>query len=315
MLAFAWACAEPARQAEVRHAPSTGQGPADDRGPDAEADTGADPPGDSGADTAADTDDDAGGPDGLACYPGADRAWEACVDTWAAGPGMGTDYAYAPPLDGSDQYLAPVRFVDIEAVDEALAVAPSFELGEFLQAYKGRWGVLQAHLVVAMQDLRDAIGEPLYVTSGYRSPSYNASVGGATYSRHMYGDAADMDATTYSVEELGDLCAERGASYVGLYEDGHTHCDWRDEPLDTAFYDAPGGPPGPAPAEDARVVPGVLGLEAPATGFDEGEPLRHWYAYDAAGAVIAEGYGRAWAPPPGAVGGRVVIGGRIERRW
>jgi hypothetical protein len=102
---------------------------------------------------------------------------------------------------------------------------------------------------------------------------------------------------------------------VGLYEDGHTHCDWRYAALDSAFYDAPGGPPGPAPSEDARVELRPWGWSAPATGFDEGEPLRHWYAYDGAGAVIAEGYGRRFVPPLGAVSGRVVIGGRIERRW
>ena len=44
-----------------------------------------------------------------------------------------------------------------------------------------------------LEALRRKLGDrPLVITSGFRSKSCNASVGGSSTSRHMYGDAADM---------------------------------------------------------------------------------------------------------------------------
>ena len=43
-----------------------------------------------------------------------------------------------------------------------------------------------------LQVLRDELGQPITITSGYRSPAHNAAVGGATRSQHLYGTAADF---------------------------------------------------------------------------------------------------------------------------
>ncbi|WP_370614332.1 D-Ala-D-Ala carboxypeptidase family metallohydrolase [Mumia qirimensis] len=46
-----------------------------------------------------------------------------------------------------------------------------------------------------LQALRHALGDrPLVVNSGFRSTSCNSAVGGASNSRHLYGDAADLGA-------------------------------------------------------------------------------------------------------------------------
>lgn len=42
------------------------------------------------------------------------------------------------------------------------------------------------------QNARDRIGRPFIITSWYRPPAINRAVGGATYSRHMVGDAIDF---------------------------------------------------------------------------------------------------------------------------
>ncbi len=42
------------------------------------------------------------------------------------------------------------------------------------------------------QQARDRIGRPFMVTSWYRPPAINHAVGGATYSRHLVGDAIDF---------------------------------------------------------------------------------------------------------------------------
>ena len=51
---------------------------------------------------------------------------------------------------------------------------------------------LQKLCVLVLQPLRDAIGRPVYINSGYRSKRLNARVGGVPNSRHLQGKAADI---------------------------------------------------------------------------------------------------------------------------
>ncbi|MBR0526003.1 MAG: peptidase M15 [Prevotella sp.] len=51
---------------------------------------------------------------------------------------------------------------------------------------------LQKLCVLVLQPLRDAIGRPVYINSGYRSKRLNARVGGVLNSRHLQGKAADI---------------------------------------------------------------------------------------------------------------------------
>ena len=43
-----------------------------------------------------------------------------------------------------------------------------------------------------LQPLRDAMGEPIKIGSGYRCPQLNKAVGGVSNSQHMKGEAADL---------------------------------------------------------------------------------------------------------------------------
>lgn len=43
-----------------------------------------------------------------------------------------------------------------------------------------------------LQVLRDALGKPIHINSGYRSVAHNASVGGSPKSQHLLGKAADI---------------------------------------------------------------------------------------------------------------------------
>lgn len=43
-----------------------------------------------------------------------------------------------------------------------------------------------------LQVLRDHLGKPIHVTSGYRSPAYNKKVGGKPLSQHPKGKAGDI---------------------------------------------------------------------------------------------------------------------------
>lgn len=175
-------------------------------------------------------------PTGQVCYLGADRVGTTCLDVVDRSAAWGSDWDWPEPLDGDPAYTAPSRFVDLDYADAELALAPNFVLEEFMQAWKGRYGVIQPHLVQSIQDLRELSGGAIYVNSGFRNPAYNESVGGATWSRHQYGDAVDMDSAVLSLTELGELCDALGADYVGYYS-GHVHCDWRYSELEPAFFD------------------------------------------------------------------------------
>ncbi|WP_373422454.1 D-Ala-D-Ala carboxypeptidase family metallohydrolase [Enhygromyxa salina] len=95
---------------------------------------------------------------------------------------------YRAPCQGNLNDRSPVRCLDLEAIDQSAQVATNFTLDGFAQAWKGRYAVVQSQGVTRLQDLQDIIG-PIAVKSGHRPPGYNAMVGGATHSCHMYGDS------------------------------------------------------------------------------------------------------------------------------
>ncbi|WP_454370117.1 D-Ala-D-Ala carboxypeptidase family metallohydrolase [Streptomyces albogriseolus] len=83
-----------------------------------------------------------------------------------------------------------------------------------------------------LEALRHALGDqPIRVTSGFRSQSCNSAVGGASNSRHLYGDAADLGAGSHSLCTLAKQARNHGFNgilgpgYPG--HDDHTHVDHR----------------------------------------------------------------------------------------
>lgn len=78
-----------------------------------------------------------------------------------------------------------------------------FKLSEFVRSsYAARWRIdntptaiamanIENILAPGMQRIRDDLGLPIFVESGYRCPKVNAGVGGASNSAHMVGLAAD----------------------------------------------------------------------------------------------------------------------------
>lgn len=248
------------------------------------------------------------------CFPGPDLDWSVCFPLVEHQASWGADYSYPAPLNGSAQYSKPLRFLDLSRVsDTEQKLAPNFTFEEFLAERKGRYGILQPHLVERLQEIRDDLG-PLGVNSGYRNITYNAGVGGASYSRHVYGDAADLDPVNASLSALGAACDNNGAGYVGYYET-HIHCDWRDSPQEPAIFEPAPTRPGlehPRPQLSAELVLEQGWFTAPAEGWDEGEPLREWVALDAQGQVLEFYTGRRYQPPENAAAVEVSVGREIQ---
>lgn len=59
-----------------------------------------------------------------------------------------------------------------------------------------------------LQVIRDHIGKPIRINSGYRSPEYNEKVGGVKKSQHLTGKAADMRVLGMSPKQLHDVILE-----------------------------------------------------------------------------------------------------------
>lgn len=61
---------------------------------------------------------------------------------------------------------------------------------------------LQALCADILEPLRNAVGRPLFVTSGYRASLLNTAIGGAQSSDHILGLAADITVPGMTVDEL-----------------------------------------------------------------------------------------------------------------
>ncbi len=83
-----------------------------------------------------------------------------------------------------------------------------------------------------LQIVRDYLGEPIHISSGYRSPTHNAAVGGVSDSQHLLGKAADISMKNYTAKNLvviferliNNGSIKQGG--VGLYN-GFVHYDIR----------------------------------------------------------------------------------------
>lgn len=83
-------------------------------------------------------------------------------------------------------------------------------------------------LVQVLQKIRTHFGKAVTITSAYRTPSHNKSVGGTTYSQHLYGTAADIKVSGVSPKKVAayaeTILPSKGG--IGIY-DTFTHIDVR----------------------------------------------------------------------------------------
>ena len=90
-------------------------------------------------------------------------------------------------------------------------------------------------LVSILQKIREHFGKPLTITSAYRTPAHNKTSGGAAYSQHLYGRAADFKVAGIAPDVVAayaeQLLPDRGG--IGVYPpkagraEGWVHIDTR----------------------------------------------------------------------------------------
>lgn len=112
----------------------------------------------------------------------------------------------AKPLGTNDDHEAPKE--DVGPVEPGMA-SEHFSLAEFA-CHDGSRTPSEVipnirELAQNLEVLRSELnGAAIHVNSGYRSPAYNRSIGGATDSQHMYGRAGDITVGGYSPREVYD---------------------------------------------------------------------------------------------------------------
>ena len=103
--------------------------------------------------------------------------------------------------------------------DGAKQLAPGFRVREFRCRDGTDTILIDEGLVVVLQCIREHFGKPVTITSGYRTASHNAKVGGSRSSQHLLGRAADIqvqDTDPLAVAAYAEsLMPDRGG--VGRY--------------------------------------------------------------------------------------------------
>lgn len=88
---------------------------------------------------------------------------------------------------------------------------------------------LSVSLLCKLDKLREKVGHPIIVNSGYRCPEHNEEVGGVENSQHLLGCAADITCPNISVQELYSYALDIGFDGIGYYpDDNFIHVDCRE---------------------------------------------------------------------------------------
>ena len=105
------------------------------------------------------------------------------------------------PYKNLPQYKAPRGFIEVTKENASLRVTPHFTLSQFVCKQNSgypKYIVLRELLLLKLELILDKVNEAGYacntfnVLSGYRTPSYNNSIGNVKYSRHQWGGAVDI---------------------------------------------------------------------------------------------------------------------------
>ena len=73
--------------------------------------------------------------------------------------------------------------------------------------------IMDFRVVISADNLRQMIGRPIIVRSGFRCPQHNKAIHGAAYSMHMSGMALDLYPVGYSLKDLLSLAL--GLKHLG----------------------------------------------------------------------------------------------------
>lgn len=119
------------------------------------------------------------------------------------------------PLNNLDVYRPPRGFVEVTPDLANVPISPHFRIGQFLckeDARGPKYMVMRSALPLKLEGVLEEVNasgvaaNSFEVMSGYRTPAYNRRIGNeTTYSRHLWGDAADVFIDRDGDGEMDDL--------------------------------------------------------------------------------------------------------------
>lgn len=83
-------------------------------------------------------------------------------------------------------------------------IGQHFKVREFACQDGSQVVFIDSYLVSILDILRNQVGKPVIINSGYRTPRRNELVGGAKYSYHMRGMAADIRIDGMGAKEIAN---------------------------------------------------------------------------------------------------------------
>ena len=127
-------------------------------------------------------------------------------------------------------------------ISPSTKLSPNFTVGELSRSEAAtRLGVdntpppdavenLRALCEKVLQPLREAMGKPMRVNSGYRGPAANKAVGGSSSSQHCSGEAADIEFDGFDNKKLAQKIVEMKLPFDQLilefYKPGDPNSGW-----------------------------------------------------------------------------------------
>lgn len=115
-----------------------------------------------------------------------------------------------------------------KAKDGDKSLSKNFKVREFACTDGSDPVFISPDLVEVLQKIRDHFKKPVTINSAYRTPIKNKAVGGAAYSQHLYGTAADITVKGISPLVVATYAESLlpGKGGIGIYST-FTHVDVR----------------------------------------------------------------------------------------
>lgn len=128
------------------------------------------------------------------------------------------------PFRNNPRYKKPRGFIEVTEENNDTWISPHLQLSQFVCKQKAdfpKYMLIDPRLLLKLEGVVDELEKSgrgcnhLYISSGFRTPAYNKALGNTTtYSRHLYGDAADMFVDNNEDGRIDDL------DFDGSIDDG-----------------------------------------------------------------------------------------------
>ncbi len=128
------------------------------------------------------------------------------------------------PFRDNPRYKKPRGFIEVTEENKDMWISPHLQLSQFVCKQKAdypKYMLIDPRLLLKLEGVVEELEKSgrgcnhLYISSGYRTPAYNKALGNKTsYSRHLYGDAADMFVDNNQDGRIDDL------DFSGSVDDG-----------------------------------------------------------------------------------------------